>query len=151
MPTVKRRASPSSFFICENNAASLPTAPSVIKTTCFIKSLVVVRLSAALSAGAISVPPPALRCFTKSLAYCLFRVVPSTEVSNKRVVSLLNATTLNRSFSLKRSIANCKLSFASTIGRPPIEPDVSITKVISRSKSCKSWLFTCGGISITRA
>ena len=63
MPTVKRRARPSFVLITEKSCSSFDTAPSVRKSTClstFPSSPATARgVSAARSAGNISVPPSA--------------------------------------------------------------------------------------------
>ena len=124
-----------------------------MKITCRSTPRVSAPSSANMSAGAISVPPVASSLAT----HCLARAMLSAEASsvtfeNVRVTEL-NSSTLKRSRGVSASSAWMTAAFACVMESPVMEPDVSITRIISRGMAVialRSAGVACGGITITR-
>ena len=88
--------------------------------------------SANSSAPAISVPPSARSFATQARACCTFSAVAGSAAGHIGRVEELNSTTLKRSrgVSVERPVA--RACFACWMEVPCIEPEVSMTKTVSR-------------------
>ena len=133
MPTVNKGVLLTSWWIILNRALSFPIAPSVAKKTCLRWVPGAGERNAACKAGNISLPPPADKFFKHCIACCTCWRFAGVEVWNNWLKVLLNSIILNRSWGRRSRMAICKLSFAWAIERPGIEPEVSMTKIISRA------------------
>ena len=116
-----------------NSSVSLPTAPSVMKTTCRTVPGAAASSSAAASAGRISVPPSALERVDPVARQLDVRRVGRDAVAGRAAAGTqLNSMTLKRSSGRSWSSARCSASLACLIDWPAIEPEVSRMKTVSR-------------------
>ena len=150
MATVNKLASFSFLSISWNSSVSLPTLPSVIKTTWRKKLSSVLFFRARFKAGTISVPPSACNDLTNWWARAIFLALAFWLCPNSSLAVELNSTILNLSRLFKRLRASSKESLACLIDVPDIEPEVSIINIISRA--IVDCIFSnLGGTSMTSA
>ncbi len=136
-----------------SSCASFETWPSVAKITWRSGAPLVCNDcgSASCSAGSISVPPSTSSLRTHAFAVSTAPTSAGTLRGKSADACDEKRMTLKLSVGASRSMPSTSASRACSSGVPDIEPEVSMTKIVSRGSRAAAAPATSGGITMSSA